>query len=810
RRSIQRGTYKRDKFYFKVDPYTIDSLDNFSTKGFKLQGQLTSAGIFPDFRDTLSVQPDYSLGFIRTTGPGGMVAYGGVGKFNNKIRLSNEGLRGEGDINYLTSTLSSKDVVFFPDSMNGMAEKFEIKEQKGGKAEYPSAKGDSVYVHWMPKKDVMQIYSQITTIDMYDKQATMKGRIDYSSKAMTGNGKLDFSGASLTADLLKFKNKKVLSDTALFVLKSLETAQFAFSTKNVNAVIDFDKRTGDFASNGKGTVVDFPVNQYICYMDNFKWNMDKGDIELSSRDAQKPKDSRTLELSGPEFISTNPKQDSLRFNAPKAKFNFKDYVITAMDVAWINVADAKIYPDSGKVTILKEAEMKTLSNSKIVANSITSYHTIRKANTNIFGKKSYVSSGYYDYMDEMKNKKPIYFANIKVDTTYQTIADAEIKDTAKFMLSPNYEFKGKVHLASNDQFLTFAGYAKITQACPSLGDGKTWFQFTSQINPDKILIPITEKLLDEKDKELNTGIMIAADTTGIYSAFMTKQPRRTDKEVLAARGFLFYDKPSKEYRISSKEKLTEPTLTGNYIALKTDACYVSGNGKMGSLGLDYGQIKVDAVGNAYHDLKSDSAKFEVMMALDFFFDNGALDKMSELIASNESLSAVMTGANYERGLRELIGKEKADKLIAEINLYGKFKKFPDELEHTLLLNSLTMKWDPTKNAYVSTGDIGIGTVRKTQVNKLVKGKIALWKKRTGDIMDIYLEIDNANWYYFRYTKGLLTAVSADPNFNKIIQDLKGDKKELKTERGQTPYQFSIGSEQQKNLFLRKLKENTDE
>lgn len=121
-----------------------------------------------------------------------------------------------------------------------------------------------------------------------------------------------------------------------------------------------------------------------------------------------------------------------------------------------------------------------------------------------------------------------------------------------------------------------------------------------------------------------------------------------------------------------------------------------------------------------------------------------------------------------------------------------------------------MKWDPTKNAYVSTGDIGIGTVRKTQVNKLVKGKIALWKKRTGDIMDIYLEIDNANWYYFRYTKGLLTAVSADPNFNKIIQDLKGDKKELKTERGQTPYQFSIGSEQQKNLFLRKLKENTDE
>src|SRR3974377_2313645 len=112
----------------------------------------------------------------------------------------------------------------------------------------------------------------------------------------------------MSADLMKFMNKKVLSDTASFSLKALENSQFSFSTKNVNAIVDFEKRTGDFASNGKGTVVEFPINQYICYMDNFKWNMDQGDIELSSRDANKAKDSRLLELSGPEFISTNPKQ----------------------------------------------------------------------------------------------------------------------------------------------------------------------------------------------------------------------------------------------------------------------------------------------------------------------------------------------------------------------------------------------------------------------------------------------------------------------------------------------------------------------
>lgn len=805
KRAIQKGVYRRDKFYFKIDPYILDSLDNFSTESVRFKGQLTSAGIFPDFKDTLSVQPDYSLGFIRPTPTGGFASYGNSGKFNNKVRLSNEGLRGDGTINYITSTLSSKDLIFFPDSVNGTAQTFEVKEQKGGKVEYPPVKGDTIYVHWSPKKDIMQVFSLIKPLEMYGGQATMKGRVDYSSKAMTGNGKLDFSGASMSADLMKFHNKKVLSDTASFSLKALENSKFAFSTKNVNAIVDFEKRTGDFAANGKGSVVEFPVNQYICYMDNFKWYMDKGDIELSSRDAGKPKDDRLLELSGPEFISTNPKQDSLRFNAPKARFDFKKYIITAQDVAWINVADAKVYPDSGKVTILKDAEMRTLSNSKIVANSITAYHTIYKANTNIFGKKSYAASGYYDYTDEMKNKQPIYFTNIKVDTTFQTIADADIKDTTNFMLSPNYAFKGKVFLASNDQFLTFSGTSKITHTCAALGEGKTWFKFTSQINPEKILIPVTEKLEDEKDKDLNSGIMVASDTSGIYTAFLTKQIRKTDKEVLRATGFIYYDKPTKEYRISSKEKLNEPALTGNYLSLKSDACTISGNGRMGSLGMDLGQVKVDAVGSVFHNLLTDSARFELMMALDFFFDNSAIDKMADLISSTEALSGVVVGSNYERGLRELMGKEKADKLIAEVNLYGKFKKFPDELEHTLFLTQVNMQWDDKNNAYVSSGGIGIGTIRKTQVNKMVDGKIALWKKRTGDILDIYIEVDKNNWYYFRYTKGLLTAVSSDQNFNKAIQDLKNDKKELKTERGQTPYQFSIGSEQQKNLFQRKFK-----
>ncbi|MBK7287951.1 MAG: hypothetical protein IPI95_13105 [Flavobacteriales bacterium] len=51
RPSIQNGAYKRDNFYYKSDPFVIDSLDNFTNEGLNFDGTLMSAGIFPDIRD---------------------------------------------------------------------------------------------------------------------------------------------------------------------------------------------------------------------------------------------------------------------------------------------------------------------------------------------------------------------------------------------------------------------------------------------------------------------------------------------------------------------------------------------------------------------------------------------------------------------------------------------------------------------------------------------------------------------------------------------------------------------------------------
>ncbi|HTL81676.1 MAG TPA: hypothetical protein VL651_08220, partial [Bacteroidia bacterium] len=396
---IQKGVYNRDKFYFKLDPFTIDSLDNFQNSSLRFAGTFASSGILPDIKDTIRLMPDYSLGFTRIAPAGGYPLYGGKAKFTNEIRLSNQGLRGDGTINYITSTSISKDFIFFPDSMNGVAQSFAMAEQMiSGKTEYPQATDSNVYIHWMPKKDYMNATNKDSLFKMMNGNAKFDGTLTLSPKKLQGNGEMDFSTAQLFSKDMVFKQHIVDADTSNFNLKAIAQAGLALKTDNVKAHIDFVKREGDFEALADGTLLTFPVNQYICFMKNFKWYMDQGSLEMSGG----KKGTGGVNLEGPEFISIHPKQDSLRFQSPKAVFDYRNNIIYAKEVPEIDVADAKIVPDSGNVVIRAEANMQTLTNAQITANTVTQYHKLFNCVVNVSSRHDYQASGDYAYVDELK------------------------------------------------------------------------------------------------------------------------------------------------------------------------------------------------------------------------------------------------------------------------------------------------------------------------------------------------------------------------------------------------------------------------
>ncbi len=808
KKQVQGGKYPKDKFYFHLEPFQIDSLDNFSNEGLKFQGTMVTASIFPTFKETLTLQQDYSLGFVTQTPPGGYAMYGGKGTYNSSIKLSNQGLRGDGTLDYITSTSKSNDFIFYPDSTNAIAQTYDVKEQKA-KPEFPQVHGEDAKIHWMPLRDVMYAYNnKEKKFKQYNGQAEFAGRLSLTPTQLYGTGFSDFVNAKLDAKWIKFKFHSFDSDTANFSLKSAEIAALAFSTNNVNSHVDFDKRLGEFKSNGAGSIVKFPVNQYICFMDKFKWFMDASVIELGADKAKvNPNAGADLDLEGPEFISVHPKQDSLRFQSPRAKYDLRKYRITALDVKYIPVADARIYPDSGNVIIDKDAVMRTLNNSKIIANSVTKYHSLYNCVVNVNARRNYVGSGYYDYIDELKAKNTFFFKNINVDTTYQTFAETEINDTSKFTLSPNFEFKGKVKLQASKQFLVFDGATRLTYDCTAIP--KTWIKFESEINPNSIYIPVPAEPKSAAGRPIAASMMVTTDSTHFYSAFMSPKRTTNDVFVLPAEGFLYFDKLSREYRISNKEKLVERSLTGNYLSLNTSNCTVYGEGKI-NLGGDFGQVKMETYGSATHVLIPDTTAFDMILSLDFFFNDNSLDKMSDDITGFPDLKGTDFGRPvFEKGMREMLGKETADKLITQWNLSGSLKKVPEELRKTMVINDIKMKWNKETRSYTSIGKIGIGNMNKVQINKFVDGRIELEKKRGGDILTVYIELDATHWYYFNYTRGTMLAVSSNEAFNTPIKEMKADKREKAGDKDKKEpnYYYNVCPPTKKIQFVRKMQKS---
>ncbi|MBT6685162.1 MAG: hypothetical protein HN704_14805 [Bacteroidetes bacterium] len=812
KKHIQKGVYNKENFYFQVFPFKIDSLDNFSTDGLEFDGHFTPASIFPSFDEKLKIQSDFSLGFIRSTPTDGFPAYQNKGVYKNEIRLSHRGLRGDGELNYLRSTTLSDDYIFFPDSMNTHANKFNnIKTLSG--IEYPSVEADSIYIHWEPWQDQMIVHKKKIPMQMYDKEAIIHGAIVLEPTGMRGWGKMEFVNAELSSPEFIYSADVFDADTSNFDLKSAGFEGFAFKTHNVNSHIDFIERTGEFLSNDSASFVEFPKNQYVCYMDMFTWFMEKEEIDMSVssisisdrlyQQGLSPDELEDVELDGAIFTSVHPKQDSLEFISPVANYNLQKHLITAREVRLLKVADATIYPGDGEIIVEKKAIMRTLDSAKIVANNASRYHIIYESTVNIFGAKDYSANGKYDYIDELNRKQTIKFDVVAVDTAVQTYASGTIIDSMLFTLSPHFNFEGDVRLNADNEFLTFTGAVRISHECETLN--RRWIKFSEEIDPNNILIPIAEKPKDRSGTKLYAGLMLNKDSAHIYSSFMNKPKRANDLKILNTSGYLYYDNINEEYQISNKEKLEEFNLPGNFLSLNKKNCVIYGEGEL-DFGLYFGQMKVNPMGSITHDLVKDSVELNVMMSLDFFFDKNLLKDMSQTFIDDPNLEPTdMSTDIFIKGLAIMLGTEKSDELLYNLSLHGEYRKFPKELEHTMLLTDVILKWNSSTDSYHSVGEIGVGNILKNEVNRYVDGKIELIKRRGGDEITVFLQTDYSNWYFFTYRRNLMQVLSSNDIFNQTIVDMKQDKRK-NSEKGEAPFSYILSSDRKKRMFIERFNE----
>jgi hypothetical protein len=175
--------------------------------------------------------------------------------------------------------------------------------------------------------------------------------------------------------------------------------------------------------------------------------------------------------------------------------------------------------------------------------------------------------------------------------------------------------------------------------------------------------------------------------------------------------------------------------------------------------------------------------------------------MEEKINSYPDLKPVdITKTYYEKSIRQVMGLEKSDKLISELTLSGTIKRLPNEMINTLYLADLKLKWSELEGSFRSDGPIGIAHIGKKDVFRYTKGYVELEKAKSGDVLHIYLELDEANWYYFTYKRGLMRVFSSDNDFNNLILEVKDDKRKAEGKGGEA-FTYMLGTKKMRNDFI---------
>lgn len=799
---IEHGVYKRGEFYFMLEPFKKDSLDEFKTPYMKFEGTFVSDGIFPDLNEDLIVMPDYSLGFLKKIDSKGLKAYGGKATYYDTLTLTNKGLRGGGRLDYLTSTAKSNDFVYYPDSMNAFAYSFGIKKTTGG-IETPDVKGKDVNIHWEPGKDKFDATETGTRFEMYEGEGTMNGTLTLTPSGLEGDGNYHFGqNADLKSDVFKFKTEEFKADSSGFYLSDNpteigDTAQVAFKTDNVKADVTYVDRNATLKSNSPESFVEFPQNRFIAYMEEMVWYMDKGTVDMNTKRVDE------IGLKGALFVSTDKRLDSLSFVAPRANFIVNDHIIQADGVKYIDVADSRIFPIDEKVTIREDAKIDPFVDAKIWVGKTDKIHVLEHANITIFTSHKYSGTAEYTYVNEIGVGQVIKMHSVDVDEKDITVAEGTVEQVADFNMSPVFGFKGNVHLYGKNQFLTFDGFTKVIHTCKVMKND--WCKFQAEIDPNNIMIPIPLEPENDKQEKLYNGFLFAADTTGLYPAMMSaKRKAGSDIEVLGVQGYLFFDKKTQEFKISKKEKLQDSELPGSYMSFNVNTCNSYGEGKM-DMGSNLGQVDLACSGSITHKQSDDDISMDLLFTVDFKMDPTMTKFLEEKVKAVTTTGADVKNDLIKRQITDLLDSGKADKLYDNITLEGKFKKLPTQLKKMLVLTDLHFTWNKTAKALIHNGTAGIMVFNGEQVNKSANVILEIDRKTKNDNFTIYIEFDDGNWYWFNYVGSTkqMWIYSNVKEFMDVFAAVDNTKRVF-TQQGFDAYTIITGSQSKVDKFKKKL------
>ena len=810
RRDIQDSTLIPDRFYYKVAPFVFDSVGEFNTTDLAFKGSLMADGIVPEVEEPLVVMPDYSLGFSHQTPDTGYHIYNNKAKYYGSFNLDNSGFKGNGRINYLNAEFNAPDLVFYPDSLKGTAYDFRSVGDEF-RSNTPAAEGDSLKMNWDVDSNVMALATQDTSNLMVIYNNTkLEGLLYISPDFMHGEGVFTFDRSKVVSSAMDFTFNTMSADSADFTLYDDTGEHEIFISKGYYAHINFKEGLGEFDNLYKGSFVELPFNKYISTLDQVKWLMDEDKLELSGNqngffhkmDALSDYAAIDNISKGPEFISIEPSQDSLRFFAKKAFYDLNRYTINAEGVRLVKTGDAAVFPYNGAVKILQGAVMDTLFNAVIITDTASKYHRIYGAEVHVASRDSFDATGYLDYVDINDLPQQILLPKVKTDPWGRTVAEGKIPPDELFFLSPEYFFEGDVSMVSTEPYLKFTGGYRLNEEC--IGQEDNWVAFSRNINPKHVQFVIDTTTSTTDSLRARFGLALSPRRNNFYPMVLQHKESPSDIIAIESYGKLEFDTAQNTFRVGNDMRLRgNENISGNYIQLDNKRCILSGDGIL-DLGTNFTQTKFSTIGSFKHFIIPDSTYFNIALIFDFYFDKNALDMMLDSLRMIPGDVVDIENSPFNIAIRNLLNRDDAQVLKQQLSLYGNMKKMPDQIKGSVIFSDLNLVWDSDTRSYISKGKIGVGFIDERAVNKLLNGYLQIEVGRGGSAIHFYLETDRKTWYFFSFQNNIMQTISSDINYNERIATIKDVKRMRNPDSEEDYYEYVISTKRKMIDFVRRM------
>ncbi|GAB2949348.1 hypothetical protein GCM10027048_13020 [Hymenobacter coalescens] len=805
--------------YFDIPPFKLDSLNNANRSAVGFKGTFVSGGILPNFKTKLTMQDDGSLGFVYAVPKEGFPVYGGKARLYNQVRMSNRGIQGDGKLDYLSATLNSDQFIFYKDSVVTLGKNAAIKEGTLNGAEYPKVallpgyqmkwvvKADSMYLSTAPGGEAMRFY---------DATYLYKGTAVLTPKGLGGLGRMENAQSVIRSKSFTFLPTQYKGENGTVSVKSAEPNKPALTAPDVAFTYDIKRGYADFARAEGVTksVIELPYSQYRTSLSGGRWDFKKKTVQL--RVAAGQDSTRAY------FYSLKPEQKGLKFRAATGKYDLNKYRLVADGVPYIASADAWIEPDSNRVYVLPNAEMRAFQNAGIVMDTLGKFHSLYKGEIKVLSRAAFTGNALYNYKTPT-DSFAIKFANFTVDSAAvglgvkgegkkksslikknkdddtppapPTLAVADIKATDKFRIAPRIQYRGGVTMNSQAKGFAFDGQARLEfTKTPTAAD---WFPVQDSIDPQFVKIRMKE-LKAEDGTPMVTGLYQNEGTGRPYPLFVAPKGNVTDGNLFEVDGTLTYDPKKRIYTISRHDALDQDVFEGSVLTVDDSTGVLGFRGKLNLIGTnkDY-TLATSGVGRANVD--SSRYQIDAMLAFDLNFPDKAFEAMAEDMAKYaKGLPEALSGSQNELyKLGEFAGsKTISDYANRKSGNYVPLQKVSSKFLHDIVLSQVNLKWSNKHNAWYSVGKIGLVSIGKKDINALIDGYIEIKKESTGDAVELYLEADPETWYYFKFAENKLLAKAQHGEFDEILgRAAKGDYNTA------TDYGFFLGDEQEKVLYV---------